>query len=253
MKLLHLPLRPPAQPFCSSSQGSSRQQCSTVAACRQPQAGCGSGSSGASATARGAAAAATAHRRRLSVQCASKKRGGGGGGGGQQRAQQAAAKQREQQVQQAAPPPGGDGGAAGAKVIAGGLQGIDLNNLQLELRGNEVVFMLKEPSAADASSSSGEEGEEGGLPVSAAARRSLLPLAAGLQACRLAGSSRCTAPSFSPALCSSMLVFCSGARRMLWTPWSRSTAPTPSPTTRCERALLHTLLHAAAGLAAAGC
>ncbi|PRW56735.1 Protease Do-like 9 isoform A [Chlorella sorokiniana] len=127
-----------------------------------------------SCSGRSAAAAAAAGRRWAApVEC--KKRQGGGG---QHRAQQAAAKQREQQVLSG----GGSGRAAASSSAPGAnaaapppassyalppgstLQNLDITKLQLELRGNEVVFTLKEPLPGDGTGAPGEEGEDGGMP-----------------------------------------------------------------------------------------
>lgn len=118
--------------------------------------------------------AATASRRWASVVECKKRQGGSG----QHRAQQAAAKQREQQVMSgsssgvagsssapganaAAPPPA----ASYALPPGSTLQNLDISKLQLELRGNEVIFTLKEPLPGDGTGAAGEEGEDGGLPV----------------------------------------------------------------------------------------
>ncbi|KAI7842528.1 hypothetical protein COHA_003882 [Chlorella ohadii] len=126
-----------------------------------------------SSTGSGRSAADAGRRSAAVVQC--KKRQGGSG---QHRAQQAAAKQREQQVLSG----GGSGAAAPSSSAPGAnaaaappaasyalppgstLQNLDITKLQLELRGNEVVFTLKEPISGDGAGPAGEEGEDGGMP-----------------------------------------------------------------------------------------
>lgn len=157
--------RPPTQLFAASRAPSSSSMV-PVAPMQLASARSSSGS--------GRSAAAASRRWAAVVEC--KKRQGGSG---QHRAQQAAAKQREQQVVG-----GSNGGAAAPSSSAPGanaaaappaasyalppgstLQNLDITKLQLELRGNEVVFTLKEPLPGDGTGASGEEGEDGGLPV----------------------------------------------------------------------------------------
>lgn len=165
--------RPQARPFCSLQprQGASSLTVPGAATCRR--AGSSIGRSG------GSGGRAASRRCRLAVEA--KKQHKAGGGSGQQHAAEAAAKQQAAPASSGAgSSSSGGGGGSGSAAVApapavptttfqlprgASLQNLDLSNLQLELRGDELVFRLKEQPAEGEGGSSGEDadGGEGGL------------------------------------------------------------------------------------------